>query len=105
MAYTVLNDQQQLSIEYLNAVKTLSEAIGMPSIFGGGQLMESFEKNIGNQDTVLTILTTIKRRTDEYLAENSEESKEAIFFSAAWLEGMYFIRIDGVEVRKFLISR
>jgi len=89
LAYTVLNDQQQLSIDYLNAVKTLSEEIGMPTIFGGNQLIESFEKNIGNQDTVLTILTTIKRRTDEYLAENAEESKEAIFFSAAWLEGMY----------------
>lgn len=89
LAYAVLNNQQQLSIDYLNAVKKLSEEIGMPSIFGSGKLIESFEKNIGNQDTVLQILTTIKRRTDEYLEENRETSKESIFFSAAWLEGMY----------------
>ena len=89
LAYAVLNNQQQLSIDCLNAVKVLSDEIGMPSVFGSGNLIESFEKNIDNQDTVLTILTTIKRRTDEYLEENSEESKEAIFFSAAWLEGMY----------------
>lgn len=89
LAYAVLNNQQQPSIDYLNAVRTLSDEIGMPSIFGGGNLMESFEKNVGNIDTVLRILTTIKTRTDEYLEENEEQSKEAIFFSAAWLEGMY----------------
>ncbi|MBD98603.1 MAG: hypothetical protein CMO34_02075 [Verrucomicrobia bacterium] len=89
LAYAVLNNQQQMSIDYLNAVKTLSDEIGMPNVFGSGSLIESFEKNIDNQDTVLTILTTIKRRTDEYLVENADESKESIFFSAAWLEGMY----------------
>lgn len=89
LAYAVLNDQQQLSIDYMNAVKTLTDRIGMPSIFGTGQLVESFEKNVGNQDTILRILTVIKRRTDEYLEENAEKSKESVFFSAAWIEGMY----------------
>ena len=89
LAYVVLNNQQQASIDYLNVVRQLSEDIGMPSIFGSGKLIKSFEKNINNQDTVLRILTTIKRRTDEYLEENQEKSKEAIFFSSAWLEGMY----------------
>jgi len=89
LAYAVLNDQQQLSIDYMNAVKTLADGIGMPSVFGTGELVESFEKNIGNQDTILRILTVIKRRTDQYLEENSESSKEAIFFSSAWVEGMY----------------
>lgn len=89
LAYVVLNNQQQESIDYINTVRTLSDEIGMPSVFGSGQLIESFERNISNQDTILRILTTIKRKTDEYLEENSETSKEAIFFAAAWLEGMY----------------
>lgn len=89
LAYAVLNDQQQAAIDQLNAVKKMSDAVGMPSIFGSGELIKSFEENIGNQDTILRILTTIKRRTDEYLTENGEDSKEAIFFSAAWVEGMY----------------
>ncbi|MAY83343.1 MAG: hypothetical protein CMP59_04340 [Flavobacteriales bacterium] len=89
LAYAVLNDQQQLSIDYMNTVKSLADGIGMPSVFGTGELVESFEKNIGNQDTILRILTVIKRRTDEYLEQNAEASKEAVFFSAAWVEGMY----------------
>ncbi len=89
LAYAVLNDQQQMSIDYLNAVKTLSDEIGMPGIFGGSELIESFERNIDNQDTILYILTTVKRRTDQYLEENADQSKEAVFFSGAWLEGMH----------------
>lgn len=89
LAYSVLNDQQQMSIDYLNVVKAMADDIGMPGIFGSGELIESFQKNIGNQDTMLAILTKVKRRTDEYLLENSEESKEAVFFAGAWIEGMY----------------
>lgn len=89
LAYVVLNGEQQASIDYLNSVRKLADEIGMPSIFGSGELMESFEKNIGNKDTVLNILTIIKSRTDEYLEENDDKSKEAVFFAAAWVEGMY----------------
>ncbi len=100
LAYAVLNDQQQLSIDYMNVVKKLTEDIGMPSIFGSGELLESFEKNVGNQDTILRILTTIKRRTDQYLEENSENSKESVFFSAAWVEGMYLGANSGTNSEK-----
>ncbi|MBL4707905.1 MAG: hypothetical protein JKY48_05625 [Flavobacteriales bacterium] len=89
LAYAVLNSQQQASIDYINVVRTISDEIGMPSIFGSGALLKSFEKNIDNQDSILKILTTIKSRTDDYLTESGDESKEAIFFSAAWVEGMY----------------
>jgi hypothetical protein len=100
LAYAVMNEQQQLSIDYLNAVKKLADDIGMPSVFGTGKLVESFEKNIGNQDTILRILTTIKRRTDQYLEENAEDSKEAIFFSSAWVEGMYLGAKSGKDNQK-----
>ncbi len=89
LAYSVLNDKQQESINYLNSIKNLSDDIGMESIFGTGNLTKRFEKNISNQDTVLRILTEIKLKTDNYLEENKEQSKSAIFFAGAWIEGMY----------------
>ncbi len=89
LAYAVLNGERQASLEYIGVIRELSEKIGMPSIFDGGSLLNSFEKNIDNQDSVLSILTTIKLRTDEYLLSNDDESKEAVFFASAWVEGMY----------------
>ena len=89
LAYAVLNSERQASLDYIKVVRELSEAIGMPGIFDGANLLTSFEKNIDNQDSILYILTEIKSRTDDYLSENNDESKEAVFFSAAWVEGMY----------------
>ncbi|MDC1451754.1 hypothetical protein N8371_05030 [Vicingaceae bacterium] len=89
LAYAVLNGERQASLDYIKVIRELSDKIGMPAIFEGGKLLTSFEKNIDNQDSILFILTTIKLRTDDYLAENNDESKEAVFFAAAWIEGMY----------------
>ncbi len=89
LAYAVLNSERQASLDYIKVVRELSDQIGMPGIFDGANLLTSFEKNIDNQDSILFILTTIKLRTDDYLAENNDESKEAVFFAAAWVEGMY----------------
>ena len=89
LTYAVLNNERQASLDYINAVRDLSDMIGMPSIFDGENLLTSFEKNIDNQDSILGILIAIKSRTDDYLMENNDESKEAVFFAAAWVEGMY----------------
>ncbi len=89
MAYAVLNDKQQAAIDYLAAIKTLSDETGMEAIFGSGDLINRFEKNIGTRDSVLRILTEIKIKTDSYLQENKDQAKTAVFFAGAWVEGMY----------------
>jgi hypothetical protein len=97
LAYAVLNSERQASLDYINVVRDLSDKIGMPSIFDGGTLLTSFERNIDNQDSILVILTTIKSRTDDYLMENNDASKEAVFFAAAWVEGMYLGSISATS--------
>jgi hypothetical protein len=89
MAYSVLNKKQQESIDYLAAIKKLSDETGMDAIFSSGNMIERFEKNIGTQDSIMRILTEIKIKTDTYLEENKEQAKMAIFFTGAWVEGMY----------------
>ncbi|NBG67312.1 hypothetical protein [Acidiluteibacter ferrifornacis] len=89
MAYSVLNKKQQESIDYLAAIKKLSDETGMDAIFSTGNMVERFEKNIGTQDSIMRILTEIKIKTDSYLEENKEQAKMAIFFTGAWVEGMY----------------
>lgn len=104
LAFCVMNDKQQMAIDYLDAVKSLADEIGMPTIFNQGNLIESFEKNIGNQDSMLYILSKVKQRTDDYLEKNEEESKAAIFFAGAWVEGMY-IGSNNVQDNEKLKSR
>ena len=89
MFYCVLNNQTQLSTQYLKSIRTLSDETGMSSIFNSGPILERFEANIGNKDSVLSIMLEFHEKTDILIAENNEEHTAMVIFTGAWLEGMY----------------
>jgi hypothetical protein len=87
--YCVLNDQNQLSRKYINAMKQLSEETGMGSIFNIKEILERFEANVDNQDSVLKYVLQIQEQTDNYIEQSNEEHTAMVIFAGAWLEGMY----------------
>tara|TARA_B110000091_G_scaffold213722_1_gene264039 strand:- start:2091 stop:2969 length:879 start_codon:yes stop_codon:yes gene_type:complete len=89
MFYCVLNDQTQLSTQYLKSIRTLSVETGMSSIFNSGPILDRFEANIGNKDSVLSIMLEFHEKTDILIAKNNEEHTAMVIFTGAWLEGMY----------------
>lgn len=97
--YCILNDQSQLSIQYLKSIRQLSDETGMSGIFNTGPLFERFESNIGNKDSVINIMLEFQEKTDVLIAENNEEHTAMIIFTGAWVEGMY-IGLDAARTSK-----
>lgn len=89
LSYCVLNGQSQNSIDYLEAVKSLADKLGIQAIFEAEPLLENFNKNINNKDSVVYILSKIQHNLDLYLDENNTRYKSVIYFTGAWIEGMY----------------
>lgn len=89
MFYCVLNDQTQLSTQYLKSIRTLSDETGMSGVFNSGPILERFESNIGNKDSVISIMLEFQEKTDILIAENNEEHTAMVIFTGAWIEGMY----------------
>lgn len=89
LSYNVLNNQPQKSIDYLSVVRSLSSKLGLDAIFNTEPLIESFEANINNRDSIVYILGKLQRNLDLYLDENEIRYKSVIFFTGAWVEGMY----------------
>lgn len=89
LCYCVLNNQSQLSIDYLKAVKSLSEDVGMAAIFNSGPLFERFEANIGNRDSIILIMADLQEQTDLYVKRSDQEHLAMVIFAGAWTEGMY----------------
>ncbi|MCB0481745.1 MAG: hypothetical protein KDC83_09950 [Flavobacteriales bacterium] len=87
--YCVLNDQSQLSIQYLKSIRQLADETGLSGIFNAGPIFERFEKNIGKQDSVINIMLEFQEKTDMLIAEQNEEHTAMIIFTGAWVEGMY----------------
>jgi hypothetical protein len=89
MFYCVLNDQTQLSTQYLKSIRTLADETGMSGIFNTAPILERFEKNIGNKDSVISIMLEFQEKTDVMIADNNEEHTAMVIFTGAWFEGMY----------------
>ena len=88
LAYCVTNDKFAEASKYLKVSKELASKIGMESIFSSDDLLERFEKNVGNQDSVMSILLDIQIITDDYIQDNDLIDLSVIYFTGAWVEGM-----------------
>ena len=70
LAYCVTNDKYEEAGKYLKVAKKMSAKIGLESIFQSDHLVERFEKNIGNQDSIMDILFHVQMMTDDYIHDN-----------------------------------
>lgn len=88
LAYCVTNDKSTEAAEYLKVVKTMASKVGLGSIFDDESLLNRFEKNIGNQDSIMNMLFHIQMLTDDYIQDNELSDLSVVYFTGAWVEGM-----------------
>ena len=88
LAYCVTNDKYEEASKYLKVSKDLAAKIGMESIFLSDNLVERFEANVGNQDSIMSILFHVQMMTDDYIYDNDLSDLSVIYFTGAWVEGM-----------------
>ena len=89
MAYCVMNDQSNEGRKYLTVISDLSEKIGMEAVFENKDLMDRFDANLEDKDSIEILMIDIHERTEMYLEENDMQHESAIHFAGAWTEGMY----------------
>ncbi len=89
LGYVTLYDQTQDAISFLTAVKTLGDDLGVSSAFDM-ELVERFEKNIGNQDSVLSLVSEAYKSSDKYLKNTDQNHIGALVLAGGWVESLYF---------------
>lgn len=89
MAYCIINNQTQSAINYLSTLRELSEKMWMTDVFNTMGLSKRLENNVGEQDSLTTIMADLKIRLDNYLDENGMGYTGPVIFAGAWIETMY----------------
>lgn len=106
MAYCLMNNQNQESINYLNALKDLSEKIWMIDILNSMGLRDRLEENVGNEDSLTYIMADMQMNTDEYLEENGMSHMGSVIFAGAWIETMYLgVQVNLSKKNENLVAR
>ena len=106
MAYCIMNNQTQESINYLNTLRLLSEKLWMTDILSSMGISTRLEANIGNEDSLTYIMADLQMQLDDYLDENGMGYTGSIIFAGAWIETMYLgSKVNESKQNDKLISR
>ncbi len=89
LGYVTMYDQTQDAISYLTAVKKIGDDIGVSSAFDM-ELVERFEKNIGNKDSLLVLVSDAYKSSDKYLKNQKQNDIGAVILAGGWIESLYF---------------
>lgn len=88
LSYATLYNIQQEVINYLDAIRALSNELNMSKIYSE-ELYEKIKLNFDNRDELVKILTNAFNETYVYLTENDQQTLALLVVGGAWVEGMY----------------
>jgi hypothetical protein len=88
LSYATLYNMQQMVIDYLDAIRSLSNELNMSKIYNAA-LYDSIKMNYDNRDKLVRILTGAFNDTYVYLADNDQQPLALLVVGGAWVEGMY----------------
>jgi hypothetical protein len=88
LSYATLYNIQQEVINYLSAIRSLSNELNMSKIYNE-DLYEKIKKNFDNREELVKILTSAFNDTYGYLSENDQQPLALLVVGGAWVEGMY----------------
>jgi hypothetical protein len=90
LGYCLIYNQSQKAFTLLATCKKLGTDLGIsPALYSG--LMQRFEGNMENKDSLLIFVSELNRLSDEYLKENESEDLSAMILYGGWLESLYFV--------------
>jgi hypothetical protein len=88
LSYATLYNIQQAVIDYMDAIRNLSNELNMSKIYDA-TLYDKIKANFDNKDELVKVLTGAFNDTYNYLADNDQQPLALLVVGGAWVEGMY----------------
>ncbi len=88
MAYAMVNNKGEDVLKYMKTVVKISDELGLKSVVNQ-MVGKRAEKNLGNKDSLLTILDEIFVKSDSYLRTNERVYTASSIFAGSWIESLY----------------
>jgi hypothetical protein len=95
LGYLNMNNKTSAVIDYLTAIKTLSDAIKVGQFFDF-TMLKRLATNSKNLDSLMYISVHSFNQMDKYLHSNNRTNLSALMVTGVWIEGLYL----GTQVYK-----
>ena len=88
IGYLSSYEKTQQAIDYLNSAKTLADNLGVIGSFDV-EVLQRFEANISNKDSLTRLLDRTIKQTQSYLADDKRNKLSALVVTGSFMEGLY----------------
>ncbi|MCT4615911.1 MAG: hypothetical protein N4A49_13690 [Marinifilaceae bacterium] len=88
LSYLRIYDQLQTAAHYLVIIKKFTQELGIPEE-AGKNTAQRIEENMGNQDSLMNIISETFTNSDMYLKENNRGGTAALIVLGGWIETLY----------------
>jgi hypothetical protein len=98
LSYARVFDQVETAGKYFNAMKQLSQELGIPSDYFENTV-KRFERNFTDKDSLISLANEVYMTTDSYLKENERYTAAAMIILGGWLEAIHIAIDVAIESR------
>lgn len=88
LSYASTYNQTQETMEYLKVSSRLIDDLAINTPFNE-RLVERVENNLGNGDSLISIITDSFYETYNYLRQNEQDNLSILVVAGSWIEAMY----------------
>jgi hypothetical protein len=88
LGYLKMFDQGQEMFNYMLTIRSLSNKLGIPENYLTDPI-KRIEKDLGNSDSLITIMNTAYKQIEDHLRQNDRESTAGLMLMGGWVESMY----------------
>lgn len=88
LSYASLNEQYQISMEYINVSRNLAESLGVLKTVEQDKV-RLLENNVMNKELIVDIISEIYMESNEQLREQDRYSLATLMLIGGWVESMY----------------
>ena len=89
LGYTTLYNQTQDALVYFKATNMLANDLGLSSAFDKS-LIERFQKNLGQKDSMLSLVSVAYRASNDFLKHNDRTEEAGLIIAGGWIETLQF---------------
>lgn len=88
MGYAAAYGQNQDVTEYLKAISTTGDKLGITKVFDS-ETISQFQANVGKKDSLNGLINGAFDKVDKYLRFNKRMGTSAVIAAGGWIEGLY----------------
>ncbi|MCQ2976020.1 MAG: hypothetical protein MJ211_14560 [Bacteroidales bacterium] len=88
LSFCALYEQNQAAIDYLAAVKKLSEQLGIIGFFNDSTI-QNIQDNMSNKNKIVSIVSECYTRSTNFLEEDERNEIASTVLVGGWVEGLY----------------